>query len=204
MGTEDYIYIEDRIILGMVIFLVVLAFLFEGVCILIFSLSRSGTKKFLRQSSQENYRRAKGYYIASIVFMVLISLFTLMGISGFFTSLAEVWDEQDSFERIWYIVEIAEFSTAVIALVLGISALTSFGRARTLYNRLYPPVIPYYNPPQQSYGYPQNYPPQQYPPQRSYPQQTSYNAPPAEKMCPNCGVVNEGKNSFCIFCGRPI
>ena len=88
MGTEDYIYIEDRIILGMVIFLVALAFLFEGVCILIFSLSRSGTKKYLRQSSQENYRRAKSYYIASIVFTVLISLFTLIGIAGFFDALA--------------------------------------------------------------------------------------------------------------------
>ena len=188
----------------MVIFLVVLAFLFEGVCILIFSLSRSGTKKFLRQSSQENYRKAKGYYIASIVFTVLISLFALMGIAGFFTSLAEVWDTQDSFERVWYIVEIAEFSTAIIAFVLGVSALIAFGRARTLYNRLYPPVLPYYNPPQQSYGYQQNYPQQQYPPQQRYPQQNPYNAPPAEKMCPNCGVVNEGKNSFCIFCGRPI
>ena len=198
MGTEDYIYIEDRIILGMVIFLVALAFLFEGVCILIFSLSRSGTKKYLRQSSQENYRRAKSYYIASIVFTVLISLFTLIGIAGFFDALAEVWDEQDAFERTWYIVEIVEFSAAVIALVLGISALTAFGKARTLYSRLYPPIAPYYTPPQQSYGYQQNYP------QRYTPQQNPYNAPPAEKMCPNCGVVNDGKNSFCIFCGRPM
>lgn len=189
---EDYTYIEDRIVLGIVIFLVVLAFLFEGVCILIFTLSRSRTNKFLAQSGQENYRKAVSLNTASIVFMVFVSIFALMGISGFFNALAEVWTERDPFERTWYIVEMAEFAGAVLALALGISALSAFGKAKRLYNSLYPPVIPYYAPPQQNY------------PQQQYPRQNMYNSPPAEKMCPGCGVVNDGKNSFCIYCGRPI
>ena len=167
----DYEYYEEigyAALNGIVIFLVAISFIFIGVCILIFCLSRSRTGKFLKNPTPEGYRKARGFYIASIVFTVFVILMTLSDIAGFFDSVIEVWDEPDPSQRIWYIVEIAEFLTVVVALVLGICALSAFGKAKTLYNQMFPPQIPYFNP-QQGYYPPQNgY--RQYPPQQGYPQ----------------------------------
>ena len=192
--------LENAIMYGIVAFMVTIAFIFIAFCILIFCLSRSRTANFLNQPSRDSFRRAHSFHVAAIVFTVFTSLFVLSGISGFFTCLIEVWYETDNAQRIWDIVEIVEFLAAVTAFVLGITALTSYSKAKTLYNRMFPPQIPYY-------GYQQYYPQQQYP--RQYyqqPTQQSYPQPaaPAEKMCPSCGVVNEGKNQYCIFCGKNL
>ena len=171
----DYEYYEEIgyvALNGIVTFLVAVSFIFIGVCILIFCLSRSRTGKFLKNPTPESYRKAKGFYTASIVFTVFVTLMTLSDIAGFFDSVIGVWDEHDTYQRIWYIVEIVEFLTVVIALVLGICALSAFGKAKTMYNQMFPPQMIYINP-QQGYGY-QQYPPQngyrQYPPQQGYPQ----------------------------------
>lgn len=208
--------LENTIMYGIVIFMVTIAFIFIGVCILIFSLSLSRTGKFLKQPSQDSFRRAHGFHVASIVFTVFIILFVLSGVEGFFTCLADVWYENDPAQRIWDIVEIVEFLAAVTAFVLGVRALTSYGKAKALYNRMFPPRVPYYPQqvypqqfsPQQQYpqqGYPQQFGTQQQYPQQTATQQTAYStAAPAEKMCPSCGVVNDGKNQFCIFCGKAL
>lgn len=240
--SAEYEYIEDSVIYGVIAVLVAIAFIFIGVCILVFCLSRSKTKKYLEQPDQENYRKASSFYAASIVFTVFITLFTLGGIAGFFTCLIEIWSEQDAGRLVWDIVEIVEFLLSATAFTLGITALVSFGKARNLYLSLQPPRVPVYGgqyPGQYpTQGYPQPYSPQQQYPQqgyqqpsntpqqysqpantqqqysqpestRQYPQpsyqQSTYAPPaPAEKMCPHCGVVNEGKNQFCVFCGKPI
>ena len=163
----DYSYYEElgfNVATGIVTFLIVLAFIFIGVCMLIFCISRSRTGKFMKESTPENYRKAKSFYTASIVFTVFIILFTLDGIAGFFTTIIDIWDENDQSMLIWNIVEIVEFAAAVTALVLGICALSAFGKAKNLYNSMLPPRTPYYNPQQGGYGY------QQYPPQQGYPQ----------------------------------
>lgn len=272
-GYEEF---EYEVINGIVAFIVSLAFIFIGVCLLIFCLSRSRTKKFLKQTTQENYRKANGFYIASIVFTVFIVMFTLSGIPGFFDTVFNLLEDPDPDMLVWNIVEIVEFALAVTAMVLGICALSAFGKAKTVYRQVYPPQTAYYTAnqqgwqytqqtyrqyPQQGYqqptqqGYPQqNYPqnphqayqqytgyPQPYNPQQGYPQPTnsqqgypqptatqqSYPQPvnpqptvsqqatystaaatvpaaPAEKMCPHCGVVNDGKNQTCMFCGKPM
>ena len=283
-------YIEYNIFTTVLTILIAVAFIFVGVCILIFCMSRARTKKFMKETTHENFRKAKGFYTASIVFTVLIAMFSLSDIAGFLTTVVEVWYESDTYVLIWDIVEIAEFTVSVAALVMGICAISAFGKAKELYNRLYPPQVIYYNnpgqgyqqypyqgyrqyPPQQGYpqpmnpqqgytqpmnpqqGYPQPMNPQQgYPqpmnPQQGYPQpanpqqpypqpvnpqQNPYSdAPPAapvgssspdeqsgsaepaapvmpaaapvrtEKMCPSCGVVNDGNNRFCVFCGKPL
>ena len=234
----DYEAIEYEIFNGVVAFMVGLAFVFIGVCILIFCLSRSRTKKFLQQRTQETYRKARGMYTASIVFTVFITLFALSGIAGFFTVIFELLDGADPDMVVWDIVEIVEFVLAVTAMVLGITALTSFGKAKAVYIQLFPPQPVYYNnsnvqgwqygqhtyyqyPQQgnQQYGqpysqqpnYPQN-PHQAYQQPdgagKIYTQSTVYGTPdptaPREKMCPSCGVVNDGKNQFCVFCGKPL
>lgn len=259
----DYEAIAYTAVNGIVAFFVVLAFVFIGVCILIFCLSRSRTKRFLEQRTQESYRKANGLYIASIVFTVFITLFTLSGIAGFFTVIFDLLDDPDPDYLVWNIVEIVEFLLAATALVLGITALASFGKAKPLYAQLFPPQPVYYNnsaaqnwqytqnyyqyPQQGQMGqntqqggqpYPQPYNPQnnvqygqqqytqqynqqsyprnpqqtyQQPPTPSTPQpftqQTVYSTapqPPAEKMCPHCGVVNDAKNQTCMFCGKPM
>ena len=251
----DYAYIEDAIFTGLVIFLVAVAFIFEGVCILIFCLSRSRTGRFMKESTPENFRRAKGFYVASIVFTVFIILFTLDGIAGFFDAVINIWEEEDTYYLVWYIVEMAEFALAVTGMVLGICALAAYGKAKALYNRMYPPQTSYYNgnPGQYQQGYPQptntqqGYPqptntqqgyPQPTNTQQPYPQPTNtpypqpantqqspYDAAPAapvgpaepaapvmpaqapartEKMCPACGVVNDGQNKYCVFCGKSM
>ena len=163
---SEYEKIEGVIMYNVITVLVAISFIFIGVCILIFCLSRSRTGKFLKNPSPESYRKAKGFYAASIVFTVFVTLMTLSDIAGFFDSVIEVWDEHDPYQRVWYIVEIAEFLLVVVALVLGICALSAFGKAKTLYNQMFPPQMTYY-------GY-QQYPPQngyrQYPPQQGYPQ----------------------------------
>ena len=226
----DYDYLERSMIYGVVAVLVTMAFIFIIICMVVFCLSRSKTKKFLKESTQENYRKANSLYTAAILFTVFMTLFTLGGIAGFFNCVIEVWREQDTSRVVWDIVEIVEFLSAVTAFALGISALTAFGKARSLHSQLYPPAVRYYgNTPQYprptntQQGYPQPYDPQRqysqptnkqqgypqpYDPQWQYPQpvntqQNTY-SPPAEKMCPSCGVVNEGKNKFCIFCGKPL
>lgn len=206
----DYDYLERSMIYGVVAVLVAMAFIFIIVCMVIFCLSRSNTKKFLRESTQENYRKANSFYTASILFTVFMTLFTLGGIAGFFNCVIEVWREQDSSRVVWDIVEIVEFLSAVTAFALGISALTAFGKARSLHSQLYPPAVRYYGSTQQ-YSQPTNTQqgyPQPYNPQRPYPQplntQQNVYSPPAEKMCPSCGVVNDGKNKFCIFCGKQL
>lgn len=215
-----------RIINGFVAFMVALAFIFIGVCILIFCLSHSRTGKFLNRPSRDGYSKANSLYAASIVFLVLISLFTLSGVSGFFICLAEVFEETDPVQRTWDIVEIVEFLTAVTALVLGIRALSVFGKAKVLYKRMFPPQTAYYYNQQQPYIYPQQFNPRQFTPQQNYPQQyyqqpvnpqqsvtpqqpvtpqqNIYNTAPTEKMCPHCGVINDGKNQVCMFCGKNI
>lgn len=289
-GYEEF---EYEMINGIVAFIVSLAFIFIGVCLLIFCLSRSGTKKFLKQTTQENYRKANGFYIASIVFTVFIVMFTISGIPGFFDTVFNLLEDPDPDMLVWNIVEIVEFALAVTAMVLGICALAAFGKAKTVYRQVYPPQTTYYTAngqgwqynrqtyqqyPQQGYqqptqqGYPQQNPhqayqqqytgyPQPYNPQQGYPQptnsqqgypqpvnsqqsypqpvnsqqgypqpvnsqqgypqptntqptaaqQTTYStatatipAAPAEKMCPHCGVVNDGKNQTCMFCGKPM
>ena len=259
----DYEEIGYAAVNGVIAFLVALAFVFIGVCILIFCLSRSRTKSFLEQRTQESYRKANGLYIASIVFTIFITLFTLSGIAGFFTTIFDLLDDPDPDLLVWNIVEIVEFGLAVTALVLGITALAAFGKAKPLYAQLFPPQPVYYNnstvqgwqynqrtyyqyPQQGQMGqnpqqggqpylqpyirqnnqpYPQPYS-QQYTTQQSYPQnphqayqpttaqsqsqtytqQTAYSTPqpPAEKMCPHCGVVNDGKNQTCMFCNKPM
>lgn len=243
-------------------FLAVVAFLFIGACMLVFCLSRSKTKRFFEQPNKENFSSVNAFHITSIVFMVLISIFTFSYLSTFFISLIEIWTEEDPYETIMDMVSIAEFAFAAVTFALGIYALTESGKAKTLYNRLYPTPRVYYSSPQQGYGY-QQYPrqgyqqpvnpqqgygyQQQYPPQShqqpapqqvnpqtaapqqgnpqpAYSQQSSpqptfsqqYTQPsdqqntcteptvPKEKMCPNCGVVNEGKNKFCVICGKPL
>ena len=268
-----YEEIGYRMVNVVVAFMVVIAFIFIGVCILIFCLSRFRTKKFLEQNSQESYRKANGLYIASIVFTILITMFTISGITGFITTLFDIFDGPYPDMLVWDIVEIVEFAASVTAMVLGICALVAFGKAKNIYKQLYPTQTtypnaqgypqyqqqPYQQYPQQGYqqypqqptyqgyqqypqqpyqqqypqqqyqqqGYPQQYqqqptPPQQVypmptPPQQVYPQsaptqQTTYSAAdpasapstPAEKMCPSCGVVNDGKNQVCTFCGKPM
>lgn len=246
----DYEQVEIAMMNALVVFMVSLAFVFIGVCIMIFCFSRSRTKKFLRQKTQEAYRKANSLYVASIVFTVLVTLFALSGIAGFFTVILELMDDPDPSMFVWNIVEIVEFALAVTAMALGITALTSFGKAKTEYIRISTPQSAYYGSPTVQnpqytqytyYQYPQQYG-QQYRQQYGRPyvqqnvQQNSqqsylqgsdqvYNKPdppqpvpqsdiqhtftaapqrPAEKMCPSCGVMNEGKNQFCVFCGKPI
>lgn len=276
---------------AVVVFMVVLAFVFIGVCLLIFCLSRSRTKKFMEQKTQESYRKANGLYIASIVFTVFITLFMLSGIAGFFTTIFDLLDGEKTDMLVWQLVELVEFAAAVTALVLGITALNSFGKAKIIYRQIFPPQMAYTNVqsyqqyPGQGYGqypvqgYQQQYPQQGYPQhmnqqgypqpvnrQQSYPQpvnQQSYPQPvnqqqgypqtvnqqqgypqpvnqqgypqpanqqqntfgtaptpaPAEtqpsvmpaaaptrteKLCPHCGVVNDGENKFCMFCGKQM
>lgn len=269
-SAADYEEMGYAMVNAVVIFMVALAFVFIGVCLLIFCLSRSRTKKFLEQKTQESYRKANGLYVASIVFTVFITLFMLSGIAGFFTTIFELLDGEKTDMLGWQLVELVEFAAAVTALVLGITALTSFGKAKNVYKQLFPPQMAYTNPqgyqqyPQQPYrqypqypqqGYPQpmngqGYPqpvnqqqgyPQPVNQQQGYPQpvnqqgypqptpqqQNAYGTAPApaattapaepqpsampaaaptrtEKMCPHCGVVNDGGNKFCMFCGKPM
>lgn len=190
--TDDF---EKSIEYGIVAVLVAIAFIFIGICMLVFCLSRSATKKFLRETTENNYRSANSLFIASIMFTVFIGLFTFGGIAGFFTCLVEIWQEQDAAYVIWDIVEIVEFLFAATAFTLGICAITAFGKARSLHFRLYGVQT-----------YQQYYPPVYQQNTQQYPGQSSYPAgqPPAEKMCPGCGVVNDGKNQFCVFCGRAL
>lgn len=266
MTINEYVEIGYAAVNAVVVFMVVMAFIFIGVCILIFCLSRFRTKKFLEQTTQENYRKANGLYVASIVFTILITMFTLSDVAGFFTTLFDLFDEPAPYMLTWYIVEIVEFAASVTAMALGICALAAFGKAKTTYRQIFPPQTNYYNQnmqgyqqypqqgyqqyPQQGYpqspqqGYPQQYPQQGYPqyPQQQYPQQgyqqpappqqgysiptnpqqvypqptlpqpTAYSAAdsaaapssPAERICPSCGVVNDGKNQVCTFCGKPM
>ena len=283
-SAADYEEMGYAMVNAIVIFMVAIAFVFIGVCLLIFCLSRSRTKKFMEERTQENYRKANGWYAASIVFTVLITLFTLSGIAGFFTTIFDLLGGENTYMLAWQVVELVEFAAAVAALVLGINALTAFGKAKNVYKQVFPPQTAYpaaqsyqqYNQqtyrqypgqgyPQQGYpgypqpvnrqgypqpvnqqGYPQPVNQQGYPQsanQQGYPQpanqqgfsqpasqQQSAPAPapapvpvpvpvPApsepsvmsaaapvrnEKMCPHCGVVNDGENKFCTFCGKQM
>lgn len=141
---NDYEELGYSMFYGVVAVLVSLAFVFLGVCILIFCISRSRTKKFIEQRTQESYRKANGFYVASIVFTVFITMFTLSGVAGFFTTLFNLLDDPEPDMLVWYIIEVVEFAMAVTAMVLGITALAAFGKVKPLYAQLFPPQPTYY------------------------------------------------------------
>ena len=140
----DYEELGYSVIYGAVAVLVSLAFVFLGVCILIFCLSRSHTKRFIEQRTQESYRKANSFYAASIVFTVFVTLFTLSGITGFFSTLFDLLDDPDPDMIVWHVIEIVEFAAAVTTLILGINALAAFGKVKPLYAQLFPPQPTYY------------------------------------------------------------
>lgn len=172
---NDYDEMAYSIAYGIVGILVGIAFLFIGLCILIFCLSRSRTKRFIERPTQENYRKASGFYTASIVFTVFIVLFTLSGIAGFFNTIFDLMDQIDGEMLVWYIVEIVEFALAVTAMILGINALAAFGKAKSVYAQIFPSQPAYYgNSAMQGWQYNQQNP-YQYP--QPYNQQTPYQPP---------------------------
>lgn len=176
--------------LGVILFLLILWIIvlivmaiFATLCIIFSALSAAKAKQFLASNQYPDYKKAKGRFIAALVFFILTCLTSVGGLGSLEVLLDGTTTMEELFNPIYLIFFVVPPALLIVAVVLGIRCFIWYGRADKLNKQLMAAAAA---PFMQSQSQPFPAPVQSF------------------SVCPACGTANDSRNRFCVKCGQII
>lgn len=147
---------------------------FAILCIVFSALSASKAKLFLAFRQYPDYKKAKGRFIAALVFFILTCLNSAGGLLSLVVLLDGTTTAEELFNPIFLVFFVVPPALLIVALVLGIRCFVWYGRANKLHKQLSAAASPV-----QFFTTAQSF-----------------------IVCPICGSANNPGNRFCVKCGQ--
>ena len=164
------------ILFFLIIWILILAVMvvFAILCIIFSAISVSSAKLFLALRQYPDYKKAKGRYIAALVFFILTCLTSAGALLSLEVLLDGTTTAEELFNPIFLIFFVVPPALLIVAIALGIRCFIWYGRANSLHKQLSAAASPV----------------------------QFFTTAPTFIVCPICGSANDPAHRFCVKCGR--
>ena len=170
------------------IILLILIAIFSILCIIFSAASASKAKQFLAAHQYLDYKKAKGMFIAALVFFILTclnSVVVLLPLEYLVDSLTSgYYGVEELFDPVTLLFFVLPPALLITALVLGIRCFVWYGRAKKHHMQLSmaSATVQYFSNAQPRY----------------------FSTEQGFRVCPICGTSNDPGHNFCVKCGRAL